>query len=106
MAGRPKKSTMFTDIVDISSTEEKSEPNVSKTSKKLAEIAPEPSSRFGTVKTESPSNWLNVRRGPGASFDVVSTLKNGEKVTIYKEENGFGKISDVSDMWVSLNYIV
>lgn len=103
MAGRPRKSTTFTDVVDISSTEEKKETKSNKTSNKVVEKAAEPTYRYGTVKSDS---WLNVRKGPGMSFDIISTLKNGEKVTIYEEKDGFGKISDINDMWVNLDFVV
>lgn len=103
MAGRPRKNTMFTDITDISSTEGKKETKSIKTSNKVTEKAAEPTYRYGTVKSDS---WLNVRKGPGMSFDIISTLKNGERVTIYEEKDGFGKISDVNDMWVKLDFVI
>lgn len=103
MAGRPKKSTMFTDITDISSTEEKKEPKVSKTSQKIAEKAQEPSYRTGVVQTDS---WLNVRSGPSPSNAVIGKLDNGTEVTIYETNKNWGKISVLEDKWVNLDFIV
>lgn len=102
MAGRPRKNTMFTDITDISSTEKKEEVKVTKTPSEDVEIAPKPSMRYGVVKSDS---WLNIRSDADINSSIVGTLTNGEKVTIYEEKNGFGKINNLSNMWVKLDYI-
>lgn len=46
---------------------------------------------------------LNVRRGPGKSYSVVSHKYNGNYVTIYKTSNGWAKIGN--NQWVSLSYV-
>lgn len=102
MAGRPRKNTMFTDITDISSTEKKEDVKPIETPKEDVEIAPKPSIRYGVVKSDS---WLNIRNNADINAGIVGTLKNGERVTIYEEKNGFGKISNLSDMWVKLDFI-
>ena len=98
MAGRTKKS-MFDDIKEIGATEEKP---VKETKAKKVEIAPETSNKTGIVKTDS---WLNIRSAASTDSSIVGQLKNGEKVTIYKEENGFGKISDINELWVKLEFV-
>lgn len=99
MAGRPRKSSIFDDIKEIKTTEENP---VKEVTEKPVEIAPEPSIRYGVVKSDS---WLNIRNNADINAGIVGTLKNGEKVTIYEEKNGFGKISNLSDMWVKLDFI-
>ena len=56
----------------------------------------------GTVKTQGSN--LNVRSGPGTNYTIVRKLSNGSGVTIYEENNGWGRISG-SQEWVSLSYI-
>ena len=99
MAGRPKKNSMFDDIKEIETTEEKP---VKKVKVEKVEKAPEPSLKTGVVKTDS---WLNVRNGPAISCEAIGKLKNGEPVAVYEEKDGWGKISDISEMWVNLDFV-
>lgn len=48
---------------------------------------------------------LNVRKGPSAKYGVKKVIYLGSKVTIYKEQNGFGCIDTKENLWVSLKYI-
>ena len=104
MAGRSKKS-MFDDIKEI---ETPKEPEV-KATKKVVEAKPVveekpadiPTYKSGIVKANP---WLNVRNAPFG--DIVGTLNDGEKVTIYEEKKGFGKISENEDKWVKLEFII
>lgn len=48
------------------------------------------------------SSGLNVRKGPGTSYSVLRALPNGTKVTVTKEQNGWGYIGDG---WVSLEWV-
>ena len=58
----------------------------------------------GTVKV---SNTLNVRKGPGTQYDRIGSVKNGVKVTILGEENGWYKIEyNGGAGYVSKEYIV
>lgn len=55
---------------------------------------------YGTVTTGS----LNVRSGPATTFNTVGQpLKEGAKVTIYEEKNGWFRIGE--GRWVSGKYI-
>ena len=104
MAGRSKKS-MFDDIKEI---ETPKEPEV-KVIKKVVEAKPVveekpadiPTYKSGIVKANP---WLNIRNAPFG--DIVGTLNDGEKVTIYEEKKGFGKISENEDKWVKLEFII
>lgn len=60
----------------------------------------------GTKYTVSVNTHLNVRHGAGAGYPVVDKLYNGEEVTVYEEQNGFGRISEDMDIWVSMKYLV
>ena len=116
MAGRPRKSTFINDISEIGTSEEKEivEKTVSKKpeAKKVmddiiekAEIAPEPSNaNTGIVKVSPEGSWLNVRSAPFG--EIVGSLNNGAKVTIYETMKGWGKISDTEEKWVNLEFIV
>ncbi len=46
---------------------------------------------------------LNVRSGPGTNYDVVSTLKNGNKVNIINQQGTWYEIE--TNRWVSSYYI-
>lgn len=46
---------------------------------------------------------LNVRKGPGTNYSIVSTLKNGTKISVYETKNGWSRIA--SSQWVSNDYL-
>lgn len=46
---------------------------------------------------------LNVRSGPGTSYNVVGRKYNGDKVTIYKESSNWSNIG--TNEWVSSDYL-
>ncbi len=48
---------------------------------------------------------LNVRSGPGTKFDKVNRLQKDDAVIAYAEKNGWLKISNYQDEWVSADYI-
>lgn len=54
-----------------------------------------------TVKVKVNS-VLNVRKGPGTDRDKVGSLKNGDKVKIVEEVDGWGKMENGN--WISLKY--
>ena len=45
---------------------------------------------------------LNVRKGPGTSYAVVTTVKKDQAFTIVEEKNGWGKLKSGVG-WISLN---
>lgn len=47
---------------------------------------------------------LNVRKGPGTSYDITSTIKNGGIYTIVEENNGWGRLKSGAG-WISLDYV-
>ena len=55
-----------------------------------------PEVTFGIVNT---SKGLNLRKGPGTSFDVLALLKDGEEVEILGESGDFYNIkTDAGDL--------
>lgn len=46
---------------------------------------------------------LNVRKGPGVSYDVSTTVKKGDVFTITETKNGWGKLKSGAG-WISLGY--
>lgn len=55
-----------------------------------------------TRRTGTAITGLNVRSGAGTNYEIVSTIEEGDEVTILETRNGWGR---TSDGWVSLNYI-
>ena len=49
------------------------------------------------------ANNLNVRKGPGASYDISATVKKGDVFTITETKNGWGKLKSGAG-WISLGY--
>lgn len=46
---------------------------------------------------------LNVRSGPGTSYNIVGRKYNGDKVTVYKESSNWSNIG--TNEWVSSDYL-
>ena len=46
---------------------------------------------------------LNVRKGPGASYPVTTSVKKGDVFTITETKNGWGKLKSGAG-WISLGY--
>ena len=70
------------------------------TTKSGKAVSEGPKERTGTVTVAST---LNIRSGPGTSYSRTGSLKNGTKVTIVEEKNGWGKLKQGG--WVSLQYV-
>ena len=49
------------------------------------------------------ANNLNVRKGPGASYDISATVKKGDVFTVTETKNGWGKLKSGAG-WISLGY--
>lgn len=49
------------------------------------------------------NTFLNVREGPGTGYKAIWKLYNGDKVTIYEQKNGWGRIDDYG--WVCMDYL-
>ena len=45
---------------------------------------------------------LNVRKGPGTNYDVVTTVKQGQAYTITEVKNGWGKLKSGAG-WINLS---
>ena len=45
-----------------------------------------------TVKTPASDGSMNVRRGPGVGYEVVTWVKNGQKVTVLESGKSWTKI--------------
>ena len=59
----------------------------------------------GTATNQSgtiTASQLNIRKGPGTSYDAVGKYYNGDKVTITETKDGWGK---TDKGWVSLKYV-
>jgi len=47
---------------------------------------------------------LNVRTGPGATYQIVAALYQGDQVKIAGEKYGWGRLAD-SERWISLDWV-
>lgn len=55
------------------------------------------------VSCKDPTHVLNVRSGPGKQFEIVTTVPNGNKVSIGEKKNGFGCLGP--GKWVMLDLL-
>lgn len=74
---------------------------------KFAEKQEEPKANPTVASSEykakvTPSNGLNVRKGPGIGYAKVTALKCGTVVTVLEEKDGWGRISSG---WINLQYV-
>ena len=58
-----------------------------------------------TVKTYEVqvNTYLNIRKGPGTSYEIIGKLYCGDKVDVYKTHGTWACIGN--DRWVSLNFL-
>jgi len=65
-------------------------------------VTPNPTPKFGEVTGSA----LNMRKGPGTTYDVISSLNVGTRVTIKSGQNGWYQVTSGSLVgWVSAKYI-
>jgi hypothetical protein len=57
----------------------------------------------GVYRVKSPDGVLNIRKGPGASYDKVGQVKNGEAYTITKINGSWGYLKSGAG-WINLSY--
>lgn len=69
------------------------------------EPAPAPEPKGEKYIVTNVSSWLNVRNGCGKDYPVVDKLYNGEEVTVYETKDGWARISNDMDLWVSMEYL-
>lgn len=91
-AGRPRY-----DAWDI---EDKPEP----TPEPQPQPTPEPENPDEPKKyAVSVNSWLNVRSGPSKDYPAIWKLYDGDVVTIYEVQDGWGRIDDYG--WVCMEYL-
>lgn len=59
--------------------------------------------KTGKQYTVKVNTSLNVRTGPGKNYNVVKSIKNGTKVTVYEVKDGWGRIGN--NQWCSMTYL-
>ena len=57
----------------------------------------------GIYRIKSPDGVLNIRKGPGASYEKVGQVKNGEAYTITKINGSWGYLKSGAG-WINLSY--
>lgn len=50
------------------------------------------------------ANLLNVRKGAGTNFAIMTAVKKNSTYTLSEVKNGWGKLKELSG-WVSLEYV-
>ena len=70
----------------------------------LVELQATPTTSVASgYKVKITADTLNVRKGAGVSYKVVTTVKKNEVYTIVQELNGWGKLKSGAG-WISLKY--
>lgn len=67
------------------------------------EVVEEEEKVFTPYLVRITANVLNVRKGAGTDYAVVTSVKKGEVYTIVDEKNGWGKLKSGAG-WISLAY--
>ena len=57
----------------------------------------------GNFVVKVTTSILNIRKGPGVSYDITGSVKKGEVFTIVETQNGWGKLKSGAG-WISLGY--
>ena len=59
----------------------------------------------GSVAVDVTNSYLNVRKGPGLSYDVVDSLYLGDKVTVTETKEADGYLWGKCDKgWIALHH--
>lgn len=69
----------------------------------VAPAAPAPATPAISYKVRVTASALNVRKGPGTNYGIVTTIRDKGVYTIVDESNGWGKLKSGAG-WISLNY--
>lgn len=109
-AGRPKKTAEpkpeINEEIEAEVVEEDQEP-VEDPVYEEEQVDEEPikveESETYIVSCKDPTHVLNVRSGPGKQFEIVTTIPNGNKVSIGEKKNGFGCLGP--GKWVMLDLL-
>lgn len=64
---------------------------------------PEAKAETGAYRVKVTAFALNVRRGPGTGYNIVTVIKDKGVYTIVEEKNGWGKLKSGMG-WISLKY--
>ena len=65
----------------------------------------EPIDDIPALKQCTTTAYLNVRKGPGMQYHVSKVLSPNTKVTVYKTQGDWSKISQDLEMWVNSNWL-
>ena len=66
-------------------------------------IPPEPTPEPETYKVKITTDVLNIRSGPGTSYDIVGSVKKGDVYTIVDTQDNWGKLKSGAG-WICLDY--
>ena len=66
-------------------------------------IPPGPTPELETYKVKITTDVLNIRSGPGTSYNVVGTVKKGDVYTIVETQDNWGKLKSGAG-WICLDY--
>lgn len=107
MAGRNRKTSAIKDIDELEK-EQKIEEKVEEPKEdiqKEPEVKVEPKSV--NLKKVFVDPYLNVRNKPSMlGSEIIGKLFTGDVVEIFAIKDGFAKISETEDKWVSMDYLV
>ena len=107
MAGRNKKTSAIKDIDELEK-EKQIEEKVEEPKddiQKEPEVKAEP--KTVNLKKVKVDPWLNVRNKPSMlGSEIIGKLVTDDVVEIFATKDGFAKISETEEKWVSMDYLV
>lgn len=88
-------------------TGDNSEPDPEPTPAPEPTPEPEPTPKPTWIKTMTVSvrTRLNVRSGPSTSYPIIGQLPDGYEVFIFEERDGWARIDETKEQWVSTDYL-
>jgi uncharacterized protein YgiM (DUF1202 family) len=66
------------------------------------ESLPEPPTAYLYAAVVKAS-YLNVRQGPGVEYGVIETYRFGQRVTVWREQDGWAEVAP--GRWVALRWL-
>lgn len=105
MAGRNRKTSAIKDIDEL----EKEKQIEEKVEEPKEDIQKEPEAEPKSVnlKKVEVDPWLNIRNKPSmVGSEIIGKLFTGDIVEIVTTKDGFAKISETEEKWVSIDYLV
>ena len=105
MAGRPRKTSAIKDIDELE--KEKQVEEKAEEPKDDIQKEPEAEPKSVNLKKVMADPFLNIRNKPSmVGSEIIGKVFTGDIVEIFATKDGFAKISETEEKWVSMDYLV